>query len=239
MIEEFFSGFALLIAYFVVFALCALLLRKLVKVPSELFRKTLHLIALGSLLVWVYAFRTWWVSALAALVFIVLVFPALALAERIKGYSKLLTERKQGEIKSSLVIVFGMFGLMIALCWGWLGDKGLVLACVFAWGFGDGAAALVGKRFGRHVLEGRMIEGRKSVEGSLAMLAVSFVSVITVLLLRGGLQWYGYVPIAAIAAVVCTVVELYTLKGFDTITCPFAAAAVIIPLVQVWGTSAR
>jgi hypothetical protein len=34
------------------------------------------------------------------------------------------------------------------------------------------------------------------------------------------------------------VVELYTLKGYDTITCPFAAAAVMIPLMLIWGGAA-
>jgi hypothetical protein len=34
---------------------------------------------------------------------------------------------------------------------------------------------------------------------------------------------------------VCAVVELYTAWRLDTLTCPFAAAAVILPLAQVWG----
>lgn len=235
MIQEFLSGFIILIGYFVVCASCALLLRKLVKVPREVFRKILHLILLCSLLVLVYAFRTWWISALTAIVFVAMVFPILALAERIKGYSELLIERKRGEMKKSMIIVFGMFAALICLCWGWLGDKELVLVCVYAWGFGDAAAALTGKRFGRHFLEGKLIEGRKSVEGTFAMFVVSFLSVIILLLFRGGLHWYGYIPIAAITAAVCAVVELYTRHGFDTVTCPLAAAAVVIPLVQLWG----
>jgi dolichol kinase len=238
MIHEFLTGFIILIGYFAVCASCALLLRRFVKVPAEVFRKTLHLILLCSLFVWIYAFRTWWISVLATIVFIAVVFPVLMLGERVRGYSELLTERRQGEIKSSLVVVFAMFAILICICWGWLGDKMLVLACVFAWGFGDAAAALVGKRYGQHFLEGRLIEGRKSAEGTLAMFVISFLSVTTVLLLRGGLQWYGYLTIPILAAAACAVVELYTRNGFDTITCPFAAAAVIIPLVQLWGGAA-
>ncbi|MEL7609309.1 MAG: phosphatidate cytidylyltransferase [Bacillota bacterium] len=235
MIQEFFTGLAILIGYFLASASGALLLRRFVIVPTEVFRKILHLIVLFSLLVWVYAFKTWWVSALSAVVFAVMIFPILTLGERIKGYSELLTERKSGEIKHSLILVFGMFAAMIGICWGWLGDKLLVLTCVFAWGFGDAAAALVGKRFGRNFLEGKLIEGRKSIEGTIAMFAVSFLSVITVLLFRGGLPWYGYIPIAILTAAACAVVELYTLNGYDTVTCPFAAASVIIPLVWLLG----
>jgi dolichol kinase len=234
-IKEFFAGFAVLIGYFIVCASLALLIRKYIKMQRELFRKTLHTILLCSLFVWVYAFSTWWLSALAVALFAAVVYPVLALAERIRGYSELLTERKQGEIKKSLLVVFTMFAAVICVCWGWMGDKMLFIACVFAWGFGDGAAALVGKRFGKHYLEGRFIEGRKSVEGTLAMFAVSFVSVLIVLLLRGNMLWYGYAPTALLAAGVCAAVELYTPGGFDTITCPFAAAAVILPLTYLWG----
>lgn len=236
MILEFLKGFAAVIVYFVICASVALLLRRFVNVPAELFRKILHMILLCSLFVWVYGFGTWWMAVVALLVFVAVVYPVLKIAERIDGYSQLLVERKNGEIKNSLIVVFVMFAAIIALCWGLLDDKLLVFACIFAWGFGDGAAALVGKGFGKHTLQGRMIEGSKSVEGSAAMFVVSFLSVIVVLLLRGGLHWYAYAPVSLLAAFVCTVVELYTRNGMDTITCPLAAAAVIVPLVNVWGT---
>lgn len=236
MLIDFLTGFGILISYFIVCATGALLLRRFVKVPKEVFRKTLHLILLGSLLVFVYAFNSWWVSVLANIVLIALLFPVLTFAERrITCYSELLTERKNGEIKSSLVIVFGMYAAIIAICWGWLYQQWLVLACVYAWGFGDAAAALIGKRYGKHGLEGRFIEGRKSVEGTLAMFVVSFFSVLVILLANGKVEWYGYAPIAALTAAVCAAVELYTPNGMDTLTCPFAAAVVILPLVHLWG----
>jgi len=81
--------------------------------PDELFRKILHMILLGSIFGWMYAFKTWWVSAIAAIVFILMVFPILAFAERVPGYSQLLIERKKGEIKRSLIVVFVMFAILI------------------------------------------------------------------------------------------------------------------------------
>jgi dolichol kinase len=182
-----------------------------------------------------YAFKTWWISALVSVVFTIIVFPILAFGERIEGYSELLTERKKGEIKQSLILVFGMFAVIICICWGLLNDKILALACIYAWGFGDGVAALVGKRFGKNFLEGKLIEGRKSVEGTVAMFVVSFLSVIILLLVRGGLPWHGYISISIITAAVCAVVELYTLNGYDTVTCPFAAAVTMLPLLWLWG----
>jgi phytol kinase len=175
-------------------------------------------------------------SVLANIVFITLVSPVLLFAEKhLACYSDLLIERKNGEIKNSLVIVFGMYALIIGICWGWLGEKWLILACVYAWGVGDAAAALIGKKYGKHCLEGGYIEGCKSVEGTLAMFAVSFLSVIIILLANGKVAWYGYAPIAALTAAVCAAVELYTPNGMDTLPCPIAAAAVILPLVHLWG----
>ncbi|NLP13130.1 MAG: phosphatidate cytidylyltransferase [Clostridium sp.] len=232
---EFIKDYGILLGYFAVCALSAFALRRFTSVPDEVFRKTLHIIVIGSVFVWVYAFETWWISAIAAILFILMVYPILAFAERIPSYSELLTERKSGEIKSSLVVVFIMFAVLICLCWGWIGEKYLIIASVLAWGLGDAAAALVGKRFGRHHIKGRLVEGCKSLEGTIAMFAVSFVSVMAVLMVHGAVKWYAYVPIALLTAAVCAVVELYTKGGMDTLTCPLAAAAILIPLVHLWG----
>jgi dolichol kinase len=232
--REFIIGFGILLCYFALCASAALILRRFVPVPKEVFRKTLHLILLGSVFILTYAYETWWAAAAASVVFIALVLPVLALAERIPGYSELLTERKPGEIKQSLVLVFGMFAVLIAVCWGWLGERYLIIASVFAWGLGDAAAALVGKRFGQHYIEGKLVEGRKSLEGTLAMFAVSFISVLIVLLSKGAVAWYACLPIAAVTAVACAAVELYTKRGMDTLTCPLAAAAILIPLIRLW-----
>jgi dolichol kinase len=236
MYSEFFQGFGLCILYYLVFASGALLLRRFVTVPKEVFRKTLHMIMLGSIFVWTYAFHTWWIAALSTLLFIAALYPVLLLAERfLPGYSNLLTERKTGELKTSLVVAFGMFAILITVCWGLLGERYLVIASVLAWGLGDAAAALVGKRFGRHHVEGKMIEGRKSIEGTLAMFVVSFIAVLTVLLIKGSVQWFGYIPVAVLTAIACAAVELFTKNGMDTITCPLAAATVLIPLIYLLG----
>ena len=128
-----------------------------------------------------------------------------------------------------------MFALVIAVCWGWLGDRYLVLASVYAWGFGDAAAALVGKRFGRHKLKFRFLDGKKSLEGTLAMFIVSFVSVAVVLQIRGGIPAPGGFVTAAVTALVAALVELYSRGGNDTFTCPLASMAVMLPLLHLFG----
>ena len=233
--QEFVEGFLMIIVYFIICASLALLLRCFVRVPREVFRKILHFILLGSSFFWVFAFSTWWIAALSSLGFAIAIYPILSIMERFKGYSQLLTERKSGEIKKSLLIVFTMFALVITVCWGLVGDQLLVLACIFAWGFGDAAAALIGKRIGKRKLIGKYIEGKKTLEGTLAMFVVSFLSVLVILLIRGELDWYSYILISLVTAAVSAVTELYTSNGMDTITCPVASMIVLLPLMYLFG----
>lgn len=244
MIDKFFSptgatGFLIdflkLIGYFLLAASSALVIRKLIKVPKELFRKLLHFILLGSTPVFLYLFSSWQSAVLGSLLFAILVYPALSLAEHIDGYSKLLVERERGEIKRSLMLVFGMISLVIFLCWGILNAKYLALAVILSWGLGDAAAALVGKKFGRHHLKGKYIDKKKTLEGTMAMFIISFFTVFLVLIFNVNLAWYGYLLISAITSVVVSLVELSTKNGFDTLTCPVANLAIMIPLLYLCG----
>jgi len=232
---EFFHGVLSVILYFVIAAGTALLCRVLIRIPDELFRKMLHCILLGSLLVFVFCFGQWWHSAAAAVAFSVVVYPLLALFERYKGYSHLTTERKKGELKESLLLVFGMFAVVITVCWGWLGDRHLVLASIYAWGFGDAAAALVGKKWGKHKVKLGHADKNKSMEGSAAMFVVSALSVATVLLCRGGIPGLGYILIPIVTAGVSTLAELYSRDGHDTVICPLSAMVILLPLVWIFG----
>lgn len=233
--QELLHGGLIIIIYFIVCASSALLIHLFTPIPDEPFRKLLHFILLGSLLVWLLVFDRWWISALTAVAFAILVYPLLSLGEHLKGYSAMLTERKSGEIKQSLLVVFFMYAIVCAICWGWLDDRLLTIACIYAWGIGDALAALVGKRFGKHKIYWRGIDGKKSYEGTAAMFISSFVSVLVVLLIHGGMPWYGYVLTTLAAAAVSALTELYPPGGMDTFTCPIAAMAVILPLEALFG----
>lgn len=226
---------ATLLAYFVIMAGIALVCRFTIRVPDELFRKTLHCILLGSLLPFVFAFDSWKTSALTAIAFAVAVYPILVFFERFQAYSKITTQRKKGELKHSLLLVFAMFAAIIAICWGALEDKYLVLASIYAWGFGDAAAALTGKRFGKHKIRWKLADSQKSIEGSTAMFGVSFLSVAIILLLRGGLPLWGCILTALVTALVSTLAELCSHNGNDTIICPLSAMAVLIPMLYLLG----
>lgn len=67
------------------------------------------------------------------------------------------------------------------------------------------------------------------------MFIVAFITVLTVLLCKGTMQWYGYLVCSMITSLVVSVVELYTPNGLDTVTCPLASMLVIVPLLLLFG----
>ncbi len=233
--EELLHGFALMSIYFAVAATVALTARILIKIPDEVFRKTLHFILLGSVFVFAFGFETWWISAIAAIIFEIIVYPILILFEHFKNFSELTTERKKGELKSSLLLVFTMFAIVITVSWGFLGDRYLVVASILAWGIGDAFAALIGKKYGKHKIKDKHTDGKKSFEGTAAMFISSFFSVAFVLTLRGGLSPFAYVLISVLTAAVSAIAELYSKNGLDTVICPLAAMAVVDTLTFVMG----
>ncbi len=231
---ELIYGVCNLLIYFVTAVAAVLALRCVIRY-DELFRKLLHFVLLGSLAVWTVSFPTWWIELASVIGFVVIVYPILAFFERFQAYSKTVTERKKGELKNSLIVVFLMFALVIAVTEGIFRDRYLALASVYAWGIGDALAALVGKRYGRHKLTGPLLTGKKSLEGTAAMFLASFVSVAAVLLYRGGLQAGPLVLVSLVTAAVSAVCELYTRDGMDTITCPLAAMAVLLGMLKLLG----
>lgn len=232
---EFLHGVFVFALYLFPAAVIMLLGRRFLKIPDELFRKILHFILLGAYFPFLFAFHTWWVSAGFAAGLIVIIYPILALAGKIPAFSSFVNERKKGEFKSSMVLALLTVVFSISVCWGIFGDKLLTLACVYAWGIGDAFAALIGKQFGKHKIKLAFADPRKSWEGSAAMFLSAVISVLTVLLIRGGLHIGYCLLISLLAATATTYVELCTKDGLDTITCPAVAMAVILPLVKLLG----
>jgi uncharacterized protein (TIGR00297 family) len=115
------------------------------------------------------------------------------------------------------------FSALVWLAW----DKPAAAAGgVMAMAVGDALASLVGMRLGRHPYE--TFGERKSLEGSLAMLAGTFVAVLATLTWMPGLAPdMPKVPLAALCAVVATCAEALGTRGRDNLWVPLAAGAVL------------
>jgi dolichol kinase len=231
--EGFIFGVLVFGAYLLIFAGLMFLLRLFVKIPDELFRKILHSILLGGYIPLLFAFEVWWHPVVVIVGLAIAASPILLLLGKIPGFTAFVNERKKGEFLISLLLAVCIIIISISLGWGILNEKYIVLASVYSWGVGDAFAALIGKKYGVHKITWKFVDNKKSYEGSLAMIITSFISVLIVLLIRGGLSPLSCILVALVSSMVSTFVELCSKNGIDTITCPLASMAVMFPLIMI------
>ena len=98
--QLFLYGAGITMLYIIVAVGITLLVRKFFTIPDELFRKILHFILLGAYIPLVFAFETWWMSAIFSTSLIIILFPVLSFAGKIPMFSSFMNERKKGEFKS-------------------------------------------------------------------------------------------------------------------------------------------
>jgi phytol kinase len=184
----------------------------------EFGRKAFHML---SLVYWAAFFFFGWpriVPMMCVWLAIVLIVETARL--RVPIVEKTLTGLFEGLIRETerkhySGIVHTTAGSLIAMVVA-SGDPVIVGASIGSLAFGDSAAALVGKAFGRT----KILGGHKSLEGSLACFSACFALSICV----------GVRPGAALAAALAaTAVELLPTTGFfnDNLWMPVAAAVVL------------
>ena len=189
--------------------------------PHEVFRKLLHMVAFFSAPLIMHAAPNWLVAVATLVLFGAVVWPILVLGERLPWYADIFVQRRTHEVRRSLLILFWGDAAIVAWCWGLCGRPQVAVAAILMWGFGDAAAALVGKRFGKHHVSLPLADHKKTWEGSAAMCAVELVV---------GLLVLGACPQVLLAALAGAYVELITHGGYDTITVPVANALVLLLL---------
>ncbi|MGN1373187.1 MAG: TSUP family transporter [Candidatus Coproplasma sp.] len=209
-------------------------LRLCFKMPSEVARKLLQFPAMASVIFMLYVAETWEAAVLCAAVFCLMVYPALCLLEKWKGYTNLFIERKPGEVKKSLFLLFGTHIALVLICCGLLDKPYIAVTAILVWGIADTVAALVGKRFGKHHINLRFADPKKTWEGSAAMAIASFVTGAAVLLLISPLVWWKCLLFSLLAAPFSAVAELYSHNGNDTVSVPVAVTAVLALLCSFW-----
>lgn len=113
-------------------------------------------------------------------------------------------------------------GLLISYFWTTEQPEFAVLGVlVMTWG--DGLAALIGQRFGKHpyTLWGIL----KSWEGSLTMVIASFIVSSSILVSVQGNTWQAWI-ISVAVALWATGLEAFSKFGIDNLTVPLGSAAV-------------
>lgn len=234
-LTEFLRLFGIYVGYIAILAATLLVVRFTTRVPDHIFRKLLHFVAFTSILPLVLCTEVWWIAVAVGILFLILIVVALHICENFAFYKILFVEKAKHEVLSSFIHLFVLMTILLAVFWGVLGaeHRYIAVAAIMAWGPGDGVAAIVGKTYGRHKLQGKRIEGVKSVEGSVGMAVTAFLCTLPVLLSMSGLPWYISLVFAAVLAPVASLTELFTKRGFDTVTVPFVSA-LILSLTLIW-----
>ncbi|TGG88889.1 diacylglycerol/polyprenol kinase family protein [Geotoga petraea] len=146
------------------------------------------------------------------------VVPALFIIINYISYKKqIFKAMERGGEKSDLGTVYyaiSLFVLSIVTFWEgmnpYVGAMGILIM-----GYGDGFAAVIGKKYGKHKFE--VMGGQKSLEGATVMFVVSFVVAFIIAQLAGGSSLILPLSLAMIA----TLVELFSPYGTDNLTVPF------------------
>lgn len=217
-----------LVLYILPSLMVLLPIRFMTRIPSFVFRKLLHIVAFVCVSLMILSARSWQAASLTSLILAVVIYPLLALFEKEAWYPRLFVEKRKGEIKCSMLMLFLMFAALTALCWGLFGERVLCAASILMWGTGDAAAALTGIPLGKHKARLPFTDGKKSWEGSGAMFLVSFLVGSVVLIFLQEMPAPRGLLTAAAGALVGAAAELFSHSELDTVTVPAAIALVLL-----------
>lgn len=128
-------------------------------------------------------------------------------------------------------MLFFMFAAVIAVAWGFFHDPHAAAAAILMWGVGDAAAALVGIPLGKHKVNFKPVNGKKSWEGSCAMFAASTLVGVTFFCAYCNYSPATAVPCALVMGAAGTFAELISPSEWDTVTVPVIMLAVALVLL--------
>lgn len=189
---------------------------------SEIIRKIVHLGTGNAILL------AWWlhIPAIAGIIASILASVVTLLSYKLPILPGINSVGRQslGTFFYSLSI-----GLLIAWFWPMQQPQYAVLGVlVMTWG--DGLAALMGQRFGKHPF--KILGMQKSWEGCMTMALVSYIVSSLVLLGAQGNVWQTW-SVPVVVALVATSLELFSKFGIDNLTVPLGSAAISFVLCQL------
>ncbi|NJL78486.1 MAG: phosphatidate cytidylyltransferase [Richelia sp. RM2_1_2] len=195
---------------------------RLAKSNSEIVRKIVH-IGTGNVIL-----LAWWLDIPAS---IGIAASILASILTLLSYRFPILPGINSVGRKSLGTFFYSVSIGILIAWFWYLKQPFYAALgilIMAWG--DGLAALIGQRFGKHKYN--VLGGQKSLEGSLTMTLVSFIISSLILFNVQGNTWQTWL-ISVVVAVVATALEAISILGIDNLTVPLGSAALAFALNQL------
>jgi len=178
----------------------------------ELVRKVVHIGTGNVLLIAWWLHIPTWICISAGVI-----FSAIALASHNINILSMLNDvgrKTYGVFYYALSIT-----ILVTVLWEQYPQYAAIGVMVMSWG--DGMAALIGKRFGKHTFI--HLGNKRSLEGSFAMFVTSLIVIVGILAMANGFRLKDIgiaIPIAAIAALL----EAFSPGGTDNLSVPLSSA---------------
>ena len=207
-------------AYLSILVIVADVLSRFIVDDPELTRKVVH-IGSGNVIL-----LAWWFNISAEfIVGAAIIAAAIAL---ISYLIPILPSIESVGRKSFGTLFYAIsIGVLAACFWQNTPQYTVIGILIMAWG--DGMAAIIGQRFGKHIYQIRGIT--KSWEGSLAMTTAAFVVTQLVLLSVLDNSWQIWL-ISFLVAIIATVLEAFSILGIDNLTVPLGSGFLVFLCVQ-------
>ncbi len=181
---------------------------------SELTRKIVH-IGSGNVI-----FLAWWLNISG---WIIISASVIASIVAIASYFLPILPSINSVGRKSLGTFFYAvsIGILTACFWENYPQYTTIGILVMCWG--DGMAAIIGQKFGRHTY--KILGINKSWEGSLAMVAASYLVTSLILIYAQGISWQTWLE-ALVVAIAATILEAFSKLGIDNLTVPVGSAII-------------
>ena len=221
-IGQLFYPLTIIFSYLGILVIIAETLNRLITDDPELTRKVVH-IGSGNVIL-----LAWWLDiATEVIVAAAIIASIIAL---ISYFAPILPSINSVGRKSLGTLFYAIsIGLLAQFFWRDYPQYTAIGILVMAWG--DGMAAIVGQRFGKHTY--RVFDIHKSWEGSGAMAIATYLVTSAILLFSQGNSGQIW-SISGVVAVVATALEAFSKLGIDNLTVPLASGLICYGYYQLW-----
>jgi phytol kinase len=192
------------------------------KAGTEIVRKIVH-IGTGNVILFAWLLKIpLWVGVSASVFFSAIAF---------LSYYVPILPSINGIGRKSLGTFFYAVSIGVLVAWFWtLNVPQFAAIGILVMTWGDGLAAVIGQRFGRHPY--KLWDMTKSWEGSLTMGLISFLVSLAILVATQGNIWQVWLTSLAVA-LIATGLEAFSKFGIDNLTVPISSAALSFFLSQL------
>ncbi len=207
--------------YLTLLVFVAEVLSRVITNDAELTRKVVH-IGSGNVIL-----LAWWLDISRA---VIVTAAIIAAAIAILSYLIPILPSIESVGRRSFGTLFYALSMGILAAYFWVDTPQYAVIGILVMAWGDGMAAIIGQRFGKHKYQIGAIT--KSWEGSGAMTGAALIVTGAILLAVEGNHWQTW-TITVVVAFVATVTEAFSKLGIDNLTVPLASGFLCFLGIQV------